>query len=724
MTDTSAKSSLPLWGKAKIPEDREHDLSEDNLNFWAVMRIIWRVWPFIWPVIVERDRWLSIHERLCAGLTEKVKSLPRPPDTPLVGYYASLAWHYTVYGLQCIISILIRPKMLGPLFWYYSIYWTQYFLRLITTAWTTDILYTTLLQGEPLTKSLAWMLRLDIPTYAGIQFLTTDQREEVLWLYIILMLVLFFVMLPFRAFLPYFSIWITQRINQDLRLALIERWHRLSMRYHNDARVGDNIYRIYQDSAMVTSIVQRVVSVTSYLATMIITTTVVVCFDPWLALLVFISFAPTLGWGFWFSPRLRTFSRVARETNAALTARIQETFTGIRIVKGCGAEKREQTRFEEESIVAFNASFRTRSLVALISIVVYTIMSLLVLSTDFFMAIWANINRDVFLPQLMVLLGVSFTVWHLASFQWARGQLSTSTMEVRFLAREWAIAQDMTVGLGRVFDILDIDPEVKDRPDAITMPSFRDEVRFENVTFGYDPKIPVINNANFAAKAGTINAIVGPTGSGKSTLMALLLRMFDLDEGHIIIDGRDITELKVESLRENIAIALQENMLFSQSVADNIRYSQVEANASDGQVEAAAKVAVADEYIRKLPQGYDTMLGERGGKLSSGERQRLSIARAVIKDTPILILDEPTAALDAETELKLIGNLSEWGKRRVIFLITHRLSTIRTADQIIYIDDGRVVEAGSHNELMQIEGGHYRGFVETEESMTASRRDI
>jgi len=722
MTGFSTKSRLPLWGKANIPQDREHARSEDRMNFWAVMRVIWRVWPYIWPQILDRDQWLAIHGRLQAWLTDKTKSIHRSPDLPKVRYFASMVYCYMVYWFQCGMAILFRPRMLGPLFWYYVIYWLQYFQRLVTTAWTLDILYTTLLQGQPLTKTLAWLMGLDIPTYAGIHYLTTDQREKVLWLYLIVMLVVAFLRNAFMLILQYFGVWIMQRVNQDLRLALVERWHSLSMRYHNDARVGDNIYRIYQDSAMVTSIVQRVVRVCSYLSTLIITTTLVVCFDPWLALLVLLSFAPTLGWGFWFSPRLRTFSRVARETNAALTARIQEIFTGIRIVKGCGAEKREQARFEEDSVVAFNASFRTRSMVALVSIVVFSIMSMLVLSTDYFMAIWANINRDVFFPQLMVMLGVSYTVWHLASFQWGRNKLSETTLDVRYLAREWAVAQDMTVGLSRVFDILDIDPEVKDRLDAVPMPAFQDEIRFENVTFGYDPEIPVIKHVNFTVKSGTINAIVGPTGSGKSTLMVLLLRLFDLDNGHIRIDGRDITEFKVESLRENIAIALQENMLFNQSVSDNIRYSHPAA--ADDQVRAAAKVAAADEYIRKLPRGYDTMLGERAGKLSTGERQRLSIARAVIKDAAILILDEPTASLDAETELTLIQNLAEWGKNRVIFLITHRLSTIRSADQILYLDDGQLLEAGSHDELMQVENGHYRGFVETEESMTSSRRIV
>jgi ABC-type multidrug transport system fused ATPase/permease subunit len=196
--------------------------------------------------------------------------------------------------------------------------------------------------------------------------------------------------------------------------------------------------------------------------------------------------------------------------------------------------------------------------------------------------------------------------------------------------------------------------------------------------------------------------------------MALLLRLFDPDQGSIEIDGIDTRRFTLASLRSRIAIALQENVLFGTTVRENIRYAV--SGATDEQVREAARVACADEFIERLPQGYDTMLGERGTKLSTGQRQRLSIARAVIKDTPILILDEPTASLDAETELNVLANLADWGRGRAIFLITHRLSTIRRADRVAYIQEGRLGEWGTQQELMTREGGAYRALVETEDA--------
>jgi ABC-type multidrug transport system fused ATPase/permease subunit len=249
-----------------------------------------------------------------------------------------------------------------------------------------------------------------------------------------------------------------------------------------------------------------------------------------------------------------------------------------------------------------------------------------------------------------------------------------------------------------------------EHPEAFPIPIAN--VTWKDVNFAYAPdKPPVLQGVNLQANSGTITAIVGSTGTGKSTLTSLLLRLYDPDSGEISINGTPISQMKINELRGNVAIALQKNVLFAKTIAENIAYA---ADATRAQIEAGAKVACAHDFILEMPDGYDTELGERGGKLSTGQRQRLSIARAILRDTPVLILDEPTASLDAQTEHQVLQNLQAWGRERVVFLITHRLSTIRNADQIAFMKDGSVCELGSHDALMKLDAGHYRDFVETE----------
>ncbi len=545
--------------------------------------------------------------------------------------------------------------------------------------------------------------------------LTKEQRFGLRWFYILFMAFQFLIYLPYIG-ITYYHTWIMQGVNQRLRNALVERWHRLSMRYHGDHRVGDSVYRIYQDSSQVTNVIGTVLKVVQTLVMYLVALVFIAALDPILGVLSLAIGVGAMAWGNWFSPRMRRRALVARETNAALTSRIQEIFAGIRVIKAAGTEEMEQQRFEADSATAFNAAHRIRSLIAIVTIVMFTLAASLLLSGEFLMAIWASMERETFAAVLIGLVGLSYVVWNLAAFQWASGEMGTASWQVQGLLRSWATAQDMAMGLDRVFNILDIEPDVVDAPDAIPMAPFERGIRFDNISFGYDPDEPVLRNVSFEVEPGTITAIVGPTGSGKSTLMSLLPRLFDPDSGSIQIDGVDLLKLEVDSLRDNVSVALQENVLFGMSVRDNIRY--VVPDADDERVREAARVACVDDYIDGLPKGLDTVLSDRGGKLSSGQRQRLSIARAIIKNAPILVLDEPTAALDAGTELRVLDRLGGWAKGRAVFLITHRISTISRADQILYLDKGEIVERGNHAELMRITDGRYRSFVETEAALS------
>ena len=616
----------------------------------------------------------------------------------------------------------VRVRVGCHLVYYYALYWLSTLTGLVTGLFTIDLLNQSILQAEPLTPFLADFVGREDLGSGATEALTLAERRELQGIYIVFVFAIGTLTAPLRFGLPYYNVWILQRINQDLRLALVERWHQLSLRYHGDHRVGDSVYRIYQDSAQVTAIVGMLVSVLTQATTYATTITFIAALDPLLGLMGATIAVIAILWGRWFSRRVRSRSLTARETNSDLTSRTQEVLGAMRVIKACSAEAAEQRRFEADSVVAFNAAYRVRSLVAGVSIIMFVFAGTVLLAGEFFMAVWAAENREAFAAVLIGLVGLSFVRWNLGAFQWARGELITGSNVVGGVLRQWTNAQDMAMGLDRVFEILDIEPDVVNAPDAVPMPSTASDIRFDRVAFAYQADRPVLEDASFSARLGEITAIVGPTGSGKSTLMALLTRLFDPDSGHIAIDGVDLRRIDVESLRRNVAIALQENVLFALSVRDNLRYAAPAA--TDEQIRQAAYVSCVDDYVASLPEGLDTVLGDRGGKLSTGQRQRLSIARAIAKDAQILILDEPTAALDAATEHRVLNRLDDWARgtdsqrRRAIFLITHRISTIRQAHRILYLDAGRIAEQGSHDELMAIPDGRYRRFVETEAALS------
>ena len=507
----------------------------------------------------------------------------------------------------------------------------------------------------------------------------------------------------------YYSVWIWQNVNQNLRVAMVERAESLSLKYHSHARVGDAIFRVYQDSAMIVNLIQNGIAAPLFSAySLLVALAVVAAFDPWFAATVVAVGVPMLWLAIKATPRIRRRALANRTANSDLLSYTQEAFSALKVVKANGAEARLFDRFGRDSQSALNAAYFLRLDMVLATLVVALLGGGVLVLGEYWMVSWTLEERETFLGASLAAL-IGFSIWNYGAVVSARGRVDELGAGARGLLGVWLRMQDLFIALERAFYLLDIEPDVFDRADPAPFPAPIERVAWHGVAFSYDADRPVLAGVDLEATRGTTTAIVGATGVGKSTLMALLLRLYDPTHGQVVVNDEDLRDLAVDDIRANTAIALQKNVLFADTVAANIAFGAP--HSDRGRIEAAAQVACADDFIRTLPNGYDTHLGERGGKLSAGQRQRLSIARAVLRDTPILILDEPTAALDAKTEQAVLANLAAWGTQRVIFLITHRLATIRSADQIAFLEHGRVTERGTHSDLMAMPAGRYRAFV-------------
>ena len=578
----------------------------------------------------------------------------------------------------------------------------------------TDLIENKIILGEKLEPLQATMLLLDedFVSSAGAENgqLGLEQRKAVRERVIVLAGVLAVLLVGISVCVWYYMTWIFQRVNQDLRVEMLSRVEHLSLRYHSDSKTGDAIYRIYQDSATVVNVLlYMVISPLRVVAWATFGIVVLLLFSPALGFLLVAAAVPTIMLMRFYIPKIRVAATLSREYNSDLTSRIQETLAAIRVVKASGAETRLMERFQSDSQKALDAAFDMRKYIAYLTVSVAVVGLSFVFIADYFMATWAIRGDTTFLGGSIALVG--FAVWNLGAFKVATGRGEEVSAQIWELAFYWSTVQDLVAGLKRAFFLLDLEPEVVDVESPQAFPEKLKEVRIENIEFGYESDRMILKGASLSAKTGTLTAIVGATGSGKSTLMSMLLRLYNPDSGAVFVNEVALSQMSAEDVRSNVSIALQQNVLFATSVADNIRYGR--SDIDQGQVTAAAQVACADEFVRAMPDGYDTELGERGGKLSTGQRQRISIARAVLRDTPILILDEPTASLDAETERRVMENLGEWGRERVVFIITHRLSTIRNADQIAFLEDGVIKELGSHQQLLA-QNGAYAEFVAAE----------
>ena len=579
-----------------------------------------------------------------------------------------------------------------------------------------DLFSNKVLVGDKLQPLQATLLLLDDRYVAAAEEPMSQQQRKV----VRDLLVAWFaagavVGLALLAVLGYYGTWIRHGINQNLRVAMIGRAEHVSPKYHSHARVGDAIYRAYQDSATIINVVERgIIEPLQTAFVLLQALAIIVFFDPLVALVCVLAAIPMVWLTVLFTPRIRRRAWTNRCAASDLTSRLQESFSVIKVVKANRAERRIWSRFDRDSLDALDAAFFLRLEIIALTVLIMTVGGVTMIALEYVMVKWVVEERETFLGAMVVAF-IGFAIWNLGAFQRASEYVSETTHSSFNFVRLWTRLQDLFIGLERAFFFIDLEPEVADPEDPIAFPTQINSVTWQDIDFSYANEQAVLRAVDLSARAGTTTAVVGATGSGKSTLMSLLLRLYDPDRGRVLVNGTDLKGFRIGDIRNNTAIALQRNVLFNASVAENIGYG---GDYDRDQIEAAARIACADGFINALPKGYETELGERGNKLSSGQRQRLSIARAVVRDTPILILDEPTAALDAETEHQVLENIADWGADRVVFLITHRLSTIRSADQIAFLEDGRIVEHGTHNELMSQPQSRYRRFVSAEASET------
>lgn len=473
-----------------------------------------------------------------------------------------------------------------------------------------------------------------------------------------------------------------------LRTELYAYLQSLSLRFHDERRSADSSFRVAYDSQAVQTIYnQGFTNIFASVVTLLGTFAVMISIDWQLTLLSLGVLPLVLGAIYFFSKRIRRQSTDIQERDSALLAQTQEGLSSVRMVHAFGREDWEVRQFQTQATHSLRANLRLTFTNVTSALVISTLM---VVGTA---AMYYLGTLHVFEGRLTLGSLIVFSAYLLMLYQPLESLTYTT----------WAM-EGATAGARRCFEVLDRADDVVDPPNAIAIRETAGAIAFENVAFGYAAGQTVLHDVDLAIPTNQIVALVGGTGAGKSTLLSLVPRFYDPDRGRVTLDGRDLRTLTRKSLRAQIGIVLQDTLLFSTTVRENIAYGRPDATESE--IYEAARRAQADEFIRQLPRGYDSPVGERGGHLSVGQRQRIGIARAFLKNAPILLLDEPTSALDPTTEAAIMETIKELMRGRTTLIVTHRLATIHAVDRIVVLEKGRVVEQGTGEELLT-RGGAY-----------------
>ena len=517
---------------------------------------------------------------------------------------------------------------------------------------------------------------------------SVDQRLETLGWLVLALLVARVLMSVVSIGQSWLSTWLGSRITHDIRCDLYNHLQFLSLRYFDKRQVGSVISRVNQDSNQLERFLVWGSQDLMKNILLLIGIGIMLFAMSWkLALFVFmptplVVLISMVAW-----KKVRTYIRRYFHRWGRLNALLNETLSGLRVVKAFAQEDKEIERFHERSDSVANAAIiGERMWSGMFGVLVLVIA----LGT---LGVWYAGGRDVVQQNSNMTLGtfVSFMTY-VAMFY---GPVQSLSMLMNWASRSMTAAE-------RVFEVLDQEPEVVEDEDAQPMPNIEGRVEFKDVRFGYDKHQPVLKNFSFEVEPGEMIGLVGHSGAGKSTTMNLVSRFYDVDEGQILIDGVPITKIKYEDLRSQIGLVPQDTILFSGTIADNIAYAKDDATRED--IVRAAMIANAHEFIIKKPDAYDSIVGEKGQGLSGGERQRIAIARAIIHDPRIIILDEATSHVDVETESKIQDAIERMSRGRTTFAIAHRLATLKNADRLVVLKDGEIAEIGSHDELLQNEG--------------------